>query len=40
MAQWGKLYPDAFVVQPNTMYKVGLIVSGAAFVAGVQIIYQ
>lgn len=33
-------YPDAFLVQPNTMYQVLLHLEDGAFAAGLQITYQ
>lgn len=33
-------YPDAFLVQPNTMYEVSLYIEGSAIVTGLQVTYQ
>jgi hypothetical protein len=33
-------YPDAFLVQPNTLYEVALHVEGSAIVTGLQVTYQ
>jgi hypothetical protein len=33
-------YPDAFLVQPNTMYEVVLHVQGSAIASGLQVTYQ
>jgi hypothetical protein len=39
MSQLGKTYPDAFFVQPDTMYHVDLHAEGDVTVRGLQIIY-
>jgi hypothetical protein len=33
-------YPNAFLVQPNTMYEVVLHIEGTAFATGLQVTYQ
>jgi hypothetical protein len=34
------IYPDAFFVQPETMYNVVMTVENCAAVAGLQVTYQ
>jgi hypothetical protein len=40
MAQFGKLYPDAFIVQSDTMYQVEVSLADLSFVTGVQVTYD